>query len=501
MLYIYFKKIHNIYITRTFTVLCASQMLKDFAGNNVFVDMSTSKSRRVESAVEVTTCVTPSHPIYSTQLCRYLKPVEFLAAQAVFRCDAGNKDAFDSLVKSGKAQDYAGNGMTGTVVQASFLTSLVCCNTWREMRMQAATPQPRSKCSRAGSCHGKSVNRRKLTANEPVPDGKPMQSLAVCTAESMPSSKVETVVARGSKRTADGQICKRNSPVAPRRRLYGKQSLVKWEQQKRRKGQGPGNKHGKGKKPMVSIWDKEQIFMAWEEAKEAGNPNPIRAVAERKMNGYFPGCLYPSKWGKVRHDQHWPLLVKTAPQLCKRRKELPNSLRSILQINELKYGSGTSAEKRSHLPPPLEEAIESMLVERIGLGEEVTMHFVKSTILFATSIWNECIGEVRKLVRDHGLKLLERDDAKLAQMSPDELDQHLEPFFEEADKLLQPILMTDKDGAVLKLVLCRRTLCKPNLCVYIYKVIIHNITLVPVIFCPCYLCSKCSLDAATPVNI
>ena len=209
--------------------------------------------------------------------------------------------------------------------------------------------------------------------------------------------------------------------------------------------------------------------MAWEEAKEAGNPNPIRAVAERKMNGYFPGCLYPSKWGKVRHDQHWPLLVKTAPQLCKRHKELPNSLRSILQINKLKYGSNTSTEKRSHLPPPLEEAIESMLVERIGLGEEVTMHFVKNTILFAISIWNECIGEVHKLVRDHGLKLLERDDAKLAQMSPDELDQHLESFFEEADKLLQPIFVTDKDGAVLKLVLCRRILCKPNLCIYIIQ--------------------------------
>ena len=187
------------------------------------------------------------------------------------------------------------------------------------------------------------------------------------------------------------------------------------------------------------------------------------------MTSYFPGCLYPSKWGTVRHDQHWPLLVKTAPQLCKRHKELPNSLRSILQINKLKYGSNTSTEKRSHLPPPLEEAIESMLVERIGLGEEVTMHFVKNTILFAISIWNECIGEVHKLVRDHGLKLLERDDAKLAQMSPDELDQHLESFFEEADKLLQPIFVTDKDGAVLKLVLCRRILCKPNLCIYIIQ--------------------------------
>ena len=103
--------------------------------DNLFFDASTSRSRletSVEYAVDVTTCITPTHDVYSTALQRYLLPQEFLNAQAIFRCDAAVPRAYDKMIVH-LGQELAGNSFTGTVAQAVFLSSLVSCRSWTDM--------------------------------------------------------------------------------------------------------------------------------------------------------------------------------------------------------------------------------------------------------------------------------------------------------------------------------------------------------------------------------
>ena len=134
---------------------------------------------------------------------------------------------------------------------------------------------------------------------------------------------------------------------------------------------------------------------AYTGAVQRKDPKPIKAV--EKMPGYFAGCVYESKWGKQRRQQNWTVLVQTAPKICAKFKELPNSLRKILQLPRKKIGGVARINDNGdaefiHLPVPLQSAVEDLVVQRLELGEEVTVGYVKKVLLSSMSMWNDMVS-------------------------------------------------------------------------------------------------------------
>ncbi len=128
-----------------------------------------------------------------------------------------------------------------------------------------------------------------------------------------------------------------------------------------------GNKQGKGKKQMVSIFEKEAILEAWDAAQASGDPEAKQRVTE--MRGYFRGCHFDSKWGATRRSQQWPVFVKAAPRLMKKYKELPNVFRTMIHFPTMKcsrrgkeYETGVQS---LFLPHTLQTLVEEQVVERL----------------------------------------------------------------------------------------------------------------------------------------
>ena len=81
----------------------------DQCSGNVFLDGSTSKGRRPESAVGICACVRPTHAIYSQKLQRYVRPSEMFGVQGLWRDDFENPDEIDRMSEHDKhTQDLAG---------------------------------------------------------------------------------------------------------------------------------------------------------------------------------------------------------------------------------------------------------------------------------------------------------------------------------------------------------------------------------------------------------
>ena len=72
-----------------------------YGRENLYVDVSTS-TKRTMAAANVAPCVTPSHPIYSTRLNRYLLKEEFLRVQGLCGPHVSKKMSMRSTLKWGK---------------------------------------------------------------------------------------------------------------------------------------------------------------------------------------------------------------------------------------------------------------------------------------------------------------------------------------------------------------------------------------------------------------
>lgn len=190
---------------------------------------------------------------------------------------------------------------------------------------------------------------------------------------------------------------------------------------------------------MATLWQKEQICKAWDEIKASGVKNPSKVLEDRKLPGFFVGCIYESKWGRVRVQQQWTLVCAAAPQLCKRHKELPNSLRVIMKLPEKHTVSDTDdLASQASMPFPLKCVVESIIMEKIQHGQEVTMTFVKNTIVFCCDLWNECVHTIRGSVQEKSLDMLREHDEKYAVMPADELNA----VFEDISKAVSGMLVT-----------------------------------------------------------
>ena len=349
---------------------------------------------------------------------RYLEVSELLSCQGIWRTDSENLTAFDKMVRQEKmAHELAGNAMTSTVAQG---------DAWRD-----ATP----------------FNSVEPSANPdpPAPSAPPVE------ASSGPSS-VSATDQRMVLQTEEGTEECQGKPVSwtPRFRLRGKTSLFNAQKKRKKRGAGPGNKRGKGKSKMPTIYEKEMIMQAYENAKKAGEKKPIEQI--RKMRGFFPGCVYPSKWGGQRDLQQWSLLVRCCPKLCHKHKELPNALRKMLDMQSMKRSMQTTSCSKSetvHIPWPLQVCIEDLIMDRIQLGEEVTMTFAKNTLVFAVELWNESLTSMHALLKKKSIEYLHKGDAALADLEPAELDQKLNAVLEKAHDLLKPIQMSNNEEALL----------------------------------------------------
>ena len=99
--------------------------------------------------------------------------------------------------------------------------------------------------------------------------------------------------------------------------------------------------------------------------------------------------------GKIRRIQQWDVFVATAPSICSKCKELPNAFRRILKIETIKSyrrpNSDSNLGELIHLPAPLQAAIEDMVTERLDLGEEVSMTYVRNVLEQGMTVWNEVV--------------------------------------------------------------------------------------------------------------
>ncbi|CAK9031803.1 Malate dehydrogenase 2 [Durusdinium trenchii] len=237
--------------------------------------------------------------------------------------------------------------------------------------------------------------------------------------------------------------------VVPVRRARGKQKVemlaVPSKKLKRPRGVGAGNKKAKGKKKMVSIYEKEMIFQSFERAKDAGFKVPIKEVERESLPGYFKGCLMESKWGAVRRQQQWNLLVKTCPLLCKKAKELPNSLRRLLHLKlKVSIPHQLSSSKYQHVPFPLQQAIEEMIMDRLVLGEEVTLTLIKNTMSFAIGIFNEVVETMRHNFSTMTLETLKSQDDRLATCSQQELSEVFDDLSERAQSFFNALKKAER---------------------------------------------------------
>lgn len=92
-------------------------------GQNLFVDV-TSSEKRCESNVAMLPCVNPKHPVYSTQLERFVKPKEFLSCQAIWARDFPVPQAVEAVSRTPLGQDLAGHclGSAVTICTVQYCT-------------------------------------------------------------------------------------------------------------------------------------------------------------------------------------------------------------------------------------------------------------------------------------------------------------------------------------------------------------------------------------------
>lgn len=78
---------------------------------NVFIDTATGCKRDVESAEEVTTCIRPTHHIYSAMMERFVSVPELWCCQGLWESAFANPSAVQEIMQNPRqAQDLAGQG-------------------------------------------------------------------------------------------------------------------------------------------------------------------------------------------------------------------------------------------------------------------------------------------------------------------------------------------------------------------------------------------------------
>ena len=131
-----------------------------------------------------------------------------------------------------------------------------------------------------------------------------------------------------------------------------------------------------------------------------------------RPQGLYQGCFSKTHWGGKRVAEKWDLFCEICPKQAKIYSELPNHVRALLGIEKRKHASSKfSAKDGTHrVPMHLLVALESILMERIHLGEEVTYDFAASVLLRLVTVWNEQLQTLHSDVRAQGQRALSEQD-------------------------------------------------------------------------------------------
>ena len=122
------------------TELVSAAMKDAFGDLGMFVDCSAGSPSRLIAAQGVVPCVCRSHPVYSVELGRYLGPQDFLNAQGLWSSAFTDSVYASILADKNMAQSFAGNSFSTTVVQAVFLTSLTMFeSSWQTLCQRGAS--------------------------------------------------------------------------------------------------------------------------------------------------------------------------------------------------------------------------------------------------------------------------------------------------------------------------------------------------------------------------
>ena len=151
-----------------------------------------------------------------------------------------------------------------------------------------------------------------------------------------------------------------------------------------------------------------------------------------------------------------------------------------MRIPKLKYQPKmTTAVEQIHLRLPLQMVVEDMVMERIGLGEEVTVQYVKSTLVMCCEMWNTVVDFMKLSLRDRALAMIREQDAELAALNPQELDQKLNEFMTRTQRLLAPIRVSENDATLVPLDMFSQSFvkfCPKVLTVTLLKLTTHKLT-------------------------
>eukprot|EP00438_Fugacium_kawagutii_P020979 Skav216151 [mRNA] locus=scaffold3056:86003:94647:- [translate_table: standard] len=323
------------------------------SSTSLFVDCASSVTR-VAYADGVLPCLTPSHPIYSTQLKRYLTKLDYLNSQGLWKT-CFSAPAYEMLLEM-KSQDVAGNSFSATVCQAVVMCSLTLVpESWDTIATATtstvAGPLVPSQPPMAPIL-------RRLKRKQAAPEYAPCQPMEV-------------------------------EPPVPNKRGKARKRPGMY---RRKKAGSDSRKTAPGKRSCATIWQKEQVWQpqlfelgwevmqAYERAKKDPDiKEPGTYVKSLNLPGWFRCCMY--RWKKPRTAQKWELLCKAAPRLAKVYKEPPNILRRILG-KELKFKQrvGASKDTTSMLPPKFERAITECVALWLLKEKHCDMSKVKDLI-------------------------------------------------------------------------------------------------------------------------
>ena len=190
-------------------------------------------------------------------------------------------------------------------------------------------------------------------------------------------------------------------------------------------------------------------------------------LRQGKHQGLYRGCFSETHWKSKRREHKWDLFAQYAPKLAKIHSEVPNSLRDILGIEVRKHtlGKFSQSEGGSHqCPEPLATALETLLLERIALGEECTADFAAHSLSTLIEVWNGKVGELHEAVREASAKelLREQDDAITEDMSLVEI----EAIQIDANKKMEKILSDLRPVELSKNHSSFQTLPSNSMCIF-----------------------------------
>ena len=158
-----------------------------------------------------------------------------------------------------------------------------------------------------------------------------------------------------------------------------------------------------------------QEFEALKEDPDIRHPEK-HMLQHTRQQGQYQGCFSKSHWGGKRVAQKWDLLCQIAPKQAKTDQEVPNHLRALLGITTKKHSNSKFKESEaSHkVPYQLTMALEALLMERIHLGEEITIDFASSVLLRLVKCWNDKLSDLQERAREVGQDMLKLHDQKLS---------------------------------------------------------------------------------------